>query len=212
MSPESGAAPSLLSSLGLTLIGLLLLAGGGEALVHGAAQLARRFGLSQLLIGLTVVAFGTSLPELFVSMTAAGRGLPDLMIGNVLGSNIANVGLILGVCGLIAPLRIGLTEVWLELLLVLLMTAALMVAAALGGFPRLLGLAFAGVLVGYTAWAYHHGGLDEETGANGPAGGPFRLPGRELAHRSTGPHAIDGQPPRSGVGRPGMVSGDDSRR
>jgi len=86
--------------------GLLLLTGGAEGLVRGAASLARRLGLSPLVIGLTVVAFGTSMPELVVSIGAALQGNAAVALGNVVGSNIANIGLILGASALIAVLRV----------------------------------------------------------------------------------------------------------
>jgi cation:H+ antiporter len=88
------------------LAGLALLTGGAEGLVRGAASLARQVGLSPLVIGLTVVALGTSAPELVVSVGAALRGNGGLAIGNVVGSNIANIGLILGVSALLAALRV----------------------------------------------------------------------------------------------------------
>ena len=80
-----------LTATGLVLIGLLLLAGGGEALVRAATTLAELAGVTPAVIGLTVVAIGTSLPELVVSLMAAARGEPDLAVANVVGSNIFNV-------------------------------------------------------------------------------------------------------------------------
>lgn len=87
--------------------GLVLLVAGAEVLVRGAAKLAAQFGIPPLIIGLTVVAFGTSAPETAVSVQAALNGSGDLAIGNVLGSNIANVLLILGLTALIAPLIVS---------------------------------------------------------------------------------------------------------
>ena len=86
--------------------GLVLLALGAEGLVRGASSGARRLGISPLIIGLTVVAYGTSAPELAVSLQAAMGGTPDIALGNVVGSNISNVGLILGVTALVAPVRV----------------------------------------------------------------------------------------------------------
>ncbi len=86
--------------------GLLLLTGGGEFLVRGAVALARQAGLTTAVIGLTVVAMGTSLPELVVSLIAAFRGTPDIAMGNVVGSNIANIGLILGLSALLVTLPV----------------------------------------------------------------------------------------------------------
>ena len=83
--------------------GLLLLWLGGEAFVRGSVALASRLGVSQLMIGLTLVGFGTSLPELTTSVAAALEGAPGLAVGNVVGSNIANILLILGVAALIRP-------------------------------------------------------------------------------------------------------------
>ncbi|NOY26548.1 MAG: calcium/sodium antiporter [Oligoflexia bacterium] len=83
--------------------GFLLLLVGGEFLVRGATRLARILGMSPLLIGLTIVACGTSAPELAASLSAAFQGVPEVALGNVLGSNIANVGLILGLVAMIRP-------------------------------------------------------------------------------------------------------------
>jgi len=87
--------------------GLVLLVGGAEALVRGAGKLAISFGVSPLVVGLTVVAFGTSSPELAVSVQSALNGKVDIAIGNVVGSNIFNVWFVLGACALIAPLMIN---------------------------------------------------------------------------------------------------------
>lgn len=87
--------------------GLILLFFGGEGLVRGAASLALRFGISRLLIGLTVVAFGTSAPELVVSINATLEENGAIAVGNVIGSNICNIGLILGLSALISPMRVS---------------------------------------------------------------------------------------------------------
>ena len=87
----------------LLIIGSVLLLGGAEIMVRGAVQIATKFGLSSLLIGMTVVAFGTSAPELVVSMNAALAGTSGMALGNVVGSNIANILLILGATCLVAP-------------------------------------------------------------------------------------------------------------
>ena len=91
----------------LLLGGLVLLLAGAEALIRGASRLALAIGLSPLVIGLTVVAFGTSTPELAITVDAAVRGAPDIALGNVVGSNIANVLLILGLTAMIAPLVVN---------------------------------------------------------------------------------------------------------
>jgi cation:H+ antiporter len=89
-------------------VGLVILMAGGEVLVHGAARLARTLGMSPLLVGLTVVAYGTSLPELAVTVQAAWTRAGEIALGNVVGSNIVNVLLILGVSAAIAPLTVSL--------------------------------------------------------------------------------------------------------
>ncbi|MDX5373625.1 MAG: calcium/sodium antiporter [Pseudomonadaceae bacterium] len=132
--------------------GLVLLVAGAEVLVRGAARLAAQFGIPPLIIGLTVVAFGTSAPETAVSVQAAWNGSGDLAIGNVIGSNIANVLLILGVTALVAPLLVSRQLIRLD---VPLMIGASLVTWALawdGSLSRLDGaLLFAGV-VAYTAF------------------------------------------------------------
>jgi cation:H+ antiporter len=111
------------------LFGLMLLLVGGDALVRGAAALARRLGISPLVVGLTVVAFGTSAPELAVNVIAALRGSGALSFGNVIGSNLANIGLIVGVAALLRPLDVQAIVVRRELPMMLLATAAAFVFA-----------------------------------------------------------------------------------
>lgn len=91
----------------LLLAGLALLIVGGDLLVRGASSLARGLGVPAAVIGLTVVAFGTSLPELVVNVRASLEGASAISWGNVHGSNLANIGLILGLCGLLAPLKVA---------------------------------------------------------------------------------------------------------
>lgn len=96
----------------LLVVGFVLLIKGADWLVDGASAIAGRFNISDLVIGLTVVAFGTSTPELFVNIIASAKGNTDIAIGNVLGSNIANVFLILGVSAIIYPLSVTKGTVW----------------------------------------------------------------------------------------------------
>ncbi len=96
----------------LLIVGFVLLIKGADWLVDGASAIARRFYISDLVIGLTVVAFGTSTPELFVNIIASAKGNTDIAIGNVLGSNISNVFLILGVSAIIYPLSVTKGTVW----------------------------------------------------------------------------------------------------
>ena len=88
------------------ILGLSLLAMGGEFLVRGSVSLALRLKISTLVVGMTVVSFATSAPELLVSLDAALSGYPDISLGNVIGSNISNIGLVLGLTALIFPLNV----------------------------------------------------------------------------------------------------------
>lgn len=99
----------------LLIIGFALLIKGADVLVEGASSIARRLHVSDLVVGLTVVAFGTSTPELFVNIISSLRGKSDIAMGNVLGSNIANILLILGISALIRPLRVTRGTVWKEI-------------------------------------------------------------------------------------------------
>ncbi|MBU4260435.1 MAG: sodium:calcium antiporter [Proteobacteria bacterium] len=150
---------SISFSLLALLAGLSLLVAGGEALVAGAVRLACRLGMSALMIGLTVVAFGTSMPELFVSLSAALQDKQDLMLGNVIGSNIANVGLILGICALVAPIGAPYLSFARELYYVLAASFAVAGAAWYGFFPRSLGLLFITALILFTYFSYKNGSI-----------------------------------------------------
>src|SRR5574338_313279 len=97
----------MLAPLTITIIGLVLLAFGGDLLLRGAVGLAHSFKLTPAIIGLTVVAAGTSVPELAVSMVAAWNGKPDIAVGNVVGSNIFNIAATLGVVAVYRRLRLS---------------------------------------------------------------------------------------------------------
>lgn len=99
----------------LLVLGFVFLIKGADFLIDGASALAKRFRIPDLIIGMTVVAFGTSLPELFVNVIASVEGNTDLAIGNILGSNIANILLILGIASIIAPLAVRQNTIWKEI-------------------------------------------------------------------------------------------------
>ncbi|MGI9359955.1 MAG: sodium:calcium antiporter, partial [Parasphingorhabdus sp.] len=122
----------LIASLTL-LAGLAVLILGGELLVRGAVRVAERAGMSQMLIGLTIVGFGTSSPELVASIEAALAGSPGIAWGNVVGSNIVNSLMILGVASIIFPLAVLRGQLWRDGGLALIMTAALWYFASNGG-------------------------------------------------------------------------------
>ena len=135
-------------------IGLVLLLGGGEALVRGSVAAASRLGVSKLLIGLTLVGFGTSMPELVASLQAALAGSPGVAVGNVVGSNIANILLILGVSTVILPIATT-REAFRRDGTILIAASLLLVAVALGGsLGRGVGSAFLLLLVAYTVFSY----------------------------------------------------------
>ena len=90
----------------LVLVGLVVLIWGADRFVHGASAAARNMGVPPLLIGLTIVAFATSAPEILVSAIASVKGQPGLAFGNAIGSNIANIGLVLGLVAIIRPIQL----------------------------------------------------------------------------------------------------------
>lgn len=118
-------------------VGLLGLFFGGEYLVRGASSIAKTYRISPMVIGLTIVGFGTSAPELLVSVQAALAGQPAIAIGNVLGSNIANILLILGLSAVIAPLIIPVRKLWRDLGFMLLATAVIWAMLLDGNVTRL---------------------------------------------------------------------------
>lgn len=152
----------------LLVAGLVALFIGGEALVRGAVGIARKLSIPPLLIGLTVVGFGTSTPELLVSVDAALRGVPDIAIGNIIGSNIGNVLLILGLAALVWPIRVmGDT---LRRDSAVMMGAALVLLPAFwpGELGRLTGLALVAGLVGFLLISFLRPGSDEPAADDAP--------------------------------------------
>lgn len=131
------------------LAGLAMLAVGGDLLVRGASSAARRLGVSPLLIGLTLVGFGTSTPELVTSLQAAFAGSPGIAIGSVVGSNISNSLLILGLVALIAPLAVNRTAFRRDAIALILATGALTWAILQGRLTREMGYAAIGALAAY---------------------------------------------------------------
>jgi len=137
---------SLIASLVYLLVGFVLLVWSADRLVAGASALARNFGISALVVGVTIVGFGTSAPEMVVSALASLEGNPSLAVGNALGSNIANIGLILGLTCLVYPMSVDRSTCFREipsLAAVTALTALLMIDASLS---RLDGIVLAGGL------------------------------------------------------------------
>lgn len=130
--------------------GLVLLAFGGELVVRGAVGVARRFGVSELMIGLTLVGFGTSSPELAASLSAALSGSPGIAVGNVVGSNISNVLLIFGLVAIIRPIQIDARALQRDGWVMLAATAIFIgVAVVLDEISRITGAIFLAALLGY---------------------------------------------------------------
>jgi len=153
------------------LAGLVGLFFGGEALVRGSVGIARRLAIAPLLIGLTVVGFGTSTPELLVSADAALRGVPDIAIGNIIGSNIANILLIVGLSALVWPIAVSGGTLRRDTGVMMAATLVLVPLFALGQIGRLPGLALFAGLVAYLVWAYRAPGeaVPEEVDVPAPS-------------------------------------------
>jgi cation:H+ antiporter len=134
------------------ILGLAALSVGAEVLVRGASQLAVRIGISPLVVGLTVVAFGTSAPEFVVSLGAALKGEADVAIGNVVGSNICNVLLILGLAAMIVALPVSKQLLRFDLPIMILVSGLVWAMCYDRSLSRIEGLFLAGGIVAYTVW------------------------------------------------------------
>lgn len=134
------------------IVGFLLLIKGGDYLVDGAVTIARKAKLSPMVIGLTVIGFGTSAPELLVSTMAALDGSPGIAIGNVVGSNIANIALILGVAALIVPLKVSNFTLHVDAPFMIVATMMLALAGICGTIWRWEGFIGVLILASYIAW------------------------------------------------------------
>ena len=136
------------------LFGIALLTIGGEALIRGSLAAAKRLGVSPLLSGLVIVGFGTSAPELVVSVNAATEGRPDIAIGNVVGSNVGNILLILGVCALITPLAVKPLALRRDAVTVVAASILFLVLVGGSALGRMDAAIFLGALAAYLVWAY----------------------------------------------------------
>ena len=158
----------LMPNLAVLISGIVVLYFGAEWLVRGASRLASSLGISPIVVGLTVVSLGTSAPELVVCLVAALQGNPGLAIGNVMGSNLANIGLILGLTSLVHPLEVKHRIVWREMPVMLLITFAIYPIA----FDRVLGrgdgFMLLLVLLAYLVWVFRSGHPDEIKSSHGP--------------------------------------------
>ncbi len=141
-------------ALGALGLGMLLLIRGGNWTIDAATYVARHLGVSPLVVGFTVVAFGTSLPELIVSINANYHNLPGIAIGNVLGSNIANILMVLGVTGIFATIVAVPRQLLRDLVMMMLATLLLAALMLYGYISMLAGAGMVAVLLGYTLWSY----------------------------------------------------------
>lgn len=149
----SGGLPRMPLALGLFLGGLVLTLLAARALVTGAVSVAGTLGVSEAVIGLTVVAIGTSMPELVTSIVAARRGQADLAFGNIVGSNIFNILGILGVTALVEPLRVPAEIAGFDVWIMVAATAALVLVAVTGWrITRRQGFAFVAAYAAYLGW------------------------------------------------------------
>ena len=133
------------------IIGLFV---GAESLVRGSSSLALQMGISPLVVGLTVVAFATSSPELIVSIKAALEGNPGIVVGNVVGSNICNIGLILGVAALISPMRVKTQLVKREIPIMIIVGFVLLLVLANDSISRPEGVLLILGIISYVIFSY----------------------------------------------------------
>ncbi len=137
------------------IVGFVLLTWSADRFVDGAAGLARAMGISTLIIGLTVVAFGTSAPEMLVSAVAAWQGNSGIALGNAIGSNITNMALVLGVTALVVPLNVHSTTLNREFPLMVVVMLAVMALLWQGGLGRLQGMVLLAGMVALVLWTIH---------------------------------------------------------
>lgn len=144
----------IIMQLGLLIVGFFMLGKGADWFVEGAASIATRFGIPQLVIGLTIVAMGTSTPEAAVSLAAALKGSADITIGNVVGSNIMNILVILGVSAAITRLKVASSTIKIEIPFMIAITALLYVQGLDGVVTMMDGALLAAVFVAYLLYLY----------------------------------------------------------
>jgi len=135
------------------LAGLALLVVCGNYLVSGSVQLARHFKVSTLIVGLTIVAYGTSAPEMFISIGSALQNAHDIALGNVIGSNIANIGCILAIVVLICPLPVQNRSIAFDITIMFAVSALLLLFGLNGIIGRVEGILFVSILLAYTIFS-----------------------------------------------------------
>jgi len=147
-------------STGAVIAGIWLLILGGNYTIDAAVAIAQRARLSRVFIGATIIAFGTSVPELFTSVNANLTGFPGISLGNVIGSNIANVLLVIGAAALVATLSVERLKVQRDVVLMLAATVVLVVGTLYGVFERWMGIVMFLSLAGFVFWQYKNNEID----------------------------------------------------
>lgn len=140
-------------NIALTIVGLVLLCFGGNWLVNGGVNIAKKFGISKMIIGMTVVAYGTSTPELAASIAAA-RDHGEMILGNVIGSNIANVGMVIGIAAILTPLIVSKTTIRKEVPIMLGVSLLLVALSIDGEISQYDGILLIGSLIVFTIFIY----------------------------------------------------------
>ena len=157
----------ILMQLFLLGAGFFLLVKGADWFVDGACNIAARFHIPQLIIGLTIVAMGTSAPEAAVSITAASKGVADITIGNIVGSNIMNVLVILGLSAAIIPLKVAKSTIRVEIPFMILITVLLFVLGLDGAVTFTDGLILSALFLTYLGLPAVHGQEAPRSGERG---------------------------------------------
>lgn len=145
----------LILSIGTLILGMVILVKGGDWTIDGAVEIARHYGMPPLLVGFTIVAFGTSLPELIASINANLKGTPGLAVGNVIGSNVANILLIGGVSAMITPLVANMRAVRNDLIMMLVASIVWIYALQSMSITMAVGASALGVLIAYVIIQYN---------------------------------------------------------
>lgn len=166
-----------LIALGAIGFGIWLLVKGGDVTIDSAVRIAESSGLSKLFIAATIVAFGTSAPELFTSVNANLSGYPGISVGNVIGSNIANVLMVVGISAVIAPVLIDRKEVRVDTWMMIIATIAMAVAVWAGILPLWAGLGMIAMIVAYVFYQYKASRIEveEDEDAETVSGNPYLL-------------------------------------
>ncbi|RDJ31407.1 MAG: sodium:calcium antiporter [Crenarchaeota archaeon] len=150
----------------LVIAGLALLCFGGNWLVTGGVTIAKKIGISQLVIGMTVVAYGTSTPELAASIAAAGEH-GDIILGNIVGSNIANVGMVIGIASILIPLAVSKTTLRKEIPIMLGISLLLIALSIDGELSQYDGIIFLGAMIAFSIFTYKDAQKHRDTNQNG---------------------------------------------